>query len=359
MSFFGSFLLSILFYLAACSCQIPTAEPALSEDEPRISLMTWNVQNLFDAESGGNEYREYDPEQSDWDEAKLRIRLENLKEVIQSVGENGPDIILLQEVENLSLLDQLNSEYLEELYPYRGVWEYTENSIHCGYLSRITPVNVHLHFPGDFGSFPLRAIVELRFQLEGEDIVIFNNHWKSRSGGTMATEKGRLQSARAVAERLKELKAQGVSHIIVAGDLNGSCDDYREGGRQTAQIPIEQALDTEWMDSLFVAESPEDLAVLEGRPVLYSPWERTGDEGSYFFQNRWMKLDHFLLTSAFLDGEGWELESADCLNEAWLSDADGLPLAWKSWTGSGYSDHFPLILKLTKIADTDSDNVEF
>ena len=348
MNLFGSFLLSALFYITACSCQIPMAESAPSEEESSFSIMTWNVQNLFDAESNGNEYREYDPEQSEWDEAKLRIRLENLKEVIQSVGENGPDIVLLQEVENLSVLNLLNREYLEELYPYRGVWEYTENSIHCGFLSRIPPGNVHLHFPGDFGSFPLRAIVELRFQLEGEDFVILNNHWKSRSGGAMATEKGRIQSACVVAERIRELNAQGVTHIIVAGDLNGSLEDYRAGGRQTAQIPIEYALDTEWFNSLFIAESAEDMAVLEGRTALYSPWETTGDEGSYFFQNRWMRLDHFLLTPAFLDKVGWELEAADCLNESWLCDADGLPRAWKSWTGDGYSDHFPLILKLKK-----------
>ena len=101
--------------------------------------MTWNVQNLFDDESSGREYSEYDPEKSEWGEDLLRLRLENLKEVIESVNRDGADILLFQEVENQRVLDQLNREYLEGRYPYSGAWEYTDNAVRCAFLSRILP----------------------------------------------------------------------------------------------------------------------------------------------------------------------------------------------------------------------------
>ena len=188
----------------------------------------------------------------------------------------------------------------------------------------------------------------MHFCPEGEDIVILNNHWKSRSGGVSATEAGRIMTARTVSSRVRELKAQGYKTIILAGDLNGSCSDYRPGGSQTAQIPIEYLLETPWQDSLYIASDPGDFAEREDRAVFYSPWEISGEEGSYFYQNRWMRLDHFLLTGSLLDGRGWEFAGLDCLNSEWLSDKEGHPLSWQSWTGSGYSDHFPLVMTLKR-----------
>jgi endonuclease/exonuclease/phosphatase family metal-dependent hydrolase len=349
MKYYQSLFFSGFMFFTACSCQIPTTAGGADTEEQSLTVMTWNIQNLFDAISSGNEYKEYDPERSDWGEDLLRIRLEHCKEVIQSIGADGPDILLIQEVENYSLLERLNREYLKELYPYGAVYEFTENAIHCGFLSRIPPTNVHLHFPGDYGDFPLRAIMEIHFPLNGgEELVILNNHWKSRSGGSLATESGRLQAAGMISERIRELKEDGQKLILVAGDLNGSCSDYRPGGRQTAQIPVEYVPDTFWQDSLYIAQSREDMMDLDDRTILFSPWKTTDDQGSYFFQNRWMTLDHFLLSSAFLDGTGWEFGRMDCLNESWLCDKDGHPFSWKNWTASGYSDHFPLVLNLER-----------
>ena len=344
MRIFPYLLLLVFFFLTAYSCRIPR-----TPEEASLSVMTWNVQNLFDAVSDGTEYREFDPARSDWDEDLLRIRLENLSQVILSATDSGPDLILLQEVENAAVLEQLNREYLGDRYPYSGVAMYTENSIHSGYLSRYPPEKVHVHLPGEYGDFPLRAILELHFILEGEELVVLNNHWKSRSGGFAATEAGRVASSRAVSFRLRELREEGVTTVIVAGDFNGSREDYYPGGRQTAQIPLEYLPDTPWMDSLFVTYDPAELPPREERAVLFSPWGQMTAEGSYFFQNRWMMLDHFLLGSGLSDGSGWEYKSAACLSASPFCSDQGYPLPWASWSGSGYSDHFPLLLELIRI----------
>lgn len=347
MKSYQSALFPILLFLSACSCQIPEA-PA----EECLTIMTWNVQNLFDDVSTGREYPEFDPARSDWGEDLLRMRLENIREVILSVGDDGPDIILFQEVENLAVLERLNREYLKEAYSYLDAWEYSDSAIRCAYLSRLAPENIHLHFPGNYGKYPLRAVGELHFRVGGEELVILNNHWKSRSGGFMATEPGRIRSAVVVSGRLKELKEEGDPAVLVAGDLNGSCSDYRPGGSQTAQIPIEYVLETSWKDSLYIAESAGDLSAVPSRTILFSPWRdiaESSKDGSYFYQNRWMKLDHLHLSSALLDGKGWEYESARCLCDSWLCDSEGHPARWESWNGRGYSDHFPLVLQLRKI----------
>ena len=343
-SFFIQVLLIMLFF-TACSCRIPTAE-----ESSTLTLMTWNVQNLFDAVADGGEYTEFDPGKSGWNDDLVKIRLENISRVILSVNDEGPDIILLQEVENTSLLERLNREYLGDAYAFCGVAAYTENSIHCGFLSRVELTGQHILQPGEYGGFPLRAIQELRFRAQGEELVVLNNHWKSRSGGVAATESGRVSSARMISRRIGELKEEGLVQIIVAGDLNGSAADFRKGGIQTAQIPVGAFYDSSWMDSLYIATDPEDLTGSENKVILFSPWEEIEGEGSYFFQNRWMMLDHFLVTDAFFDGEGWELDGAACLNESPFCSEQGKPLKWESWKGRGLSDHFPLVLHLRRDA---------
>ena len=336
-------ILLILLFFTACSCRIPTASGSSS-----LILMTWNVQNLFDAVSDGGEYPEFDPLRSDWNEELVKIRLESLSQVILSVKEEGPDILLLQEVENPAVLERLNREYLGDSYPYCGVACYTENSIHCGFLSRVEVLNQHIHQPGDYGGFPLRAIQELRFKVDGGELVVLNNHWKSRSGGSAATESGRVLSAQTVSRRIRELRNEDLRQVIVAGDLNGSSEDYHKGGIQTAQVPVEASGETPWLDSLFIAANSEDLIDSGDKVVLYTCWAGMDSPGSYFFQNRWMMLDHFLLTPSFFDGAEWELEGAECLNESPFCSEEGKPLKWESWKGSGLSDHFPLVLYLTR-----------
>jgi hypothetical protein len=95
-----------------------------------------------------------------------------------------------------------------------------------------------------------------------------------------------------------------------------------------------------------------DCSLSDEKTVLFSPWKEMeredGSRGSYFYQNRWMKLDHFLLDGGLLDGTGWEYESCRCLSMPLMQDDLGRPLAWESWRNAGYSDHFPLLLVLRK-----------
>ncbi len=339
------FLLPVLSLFL--SCLIPGE--SLSGE---FSILSWNVQNLFDGISDGNEYEEYDPALSEWDEQGMRIKMENLQEILYAVDETLPDILLLQEVENREVLLTLNREYLDGYYDFIDAWKDRNSAISCGILSRVAPEEVHLHFPGRYGKRELRPVVELHFNLDGESLVLFNNHWKSRTGGQAATEDARIMSSAVLASRIRELRAEGKDNIAAAGDFNGSVDDFRSGGAQTAQLPVEEIRSTAWQDSLFVGKSGSDCSLSDEKTVLFSPWsemERNDNsEGSYFYQNRWMKLDHFFLDHGLLDGSGWEYESCRCASLPVMQDEMGRPLAWESWRHAGYSDHFPLLLHLRK-----------
>lgn len=330
-------LLSFLLY----SCLMPD-EP----DAGSLTLMSWNVQNLFDDQSDGNEYPEYDPSGSEWNDLKMRIKLENLQELLLSLDGGLPDILLLQEIENSHILNILNEEYLNDYYSFTDSWQDRDSAIGCGILSLIVPDQIHIHFPGEYRGRALRPMAEIHFTIGSEELVVFNNHWKSRGGGQMATEEGRILASELLSSRIRELREEGVVNLIAAGDLNGSCEDYRSGGNQCAQIPVEEIFDVPWDNSLFISNNAADTVMESSKVILYSPWEDMDGEGSYFFQNRWMKLDHFLLDRGLFDKQGLEYLDSSCIILPANSDDDGFPLVWESWREAGCSDHFPVFLSL-------------
>ena len=67
-----------------------------------ITVMTYNVHNLFDAVSDGGEYPEYDPAEGEWTEKDYENRLANTADVIRGAVRGGPDVVLCQELEHLS-----------------------------------------------------------------------------------------------------------------------------------------------------------------------------------------------------------------------------------------------------------------
>jgi hypothetical protein len=122
---------ALLTLAAGCGAPAP--------DAPRVSVMSFNAENLFDAEhdSGKRDHaflplsRKGTPEHDaacaaverevyrdqcrlwDWSEAILDTKLRRVAAAILQVGEGrGPDLLLLQEVENRDVLERLRTEYL-------------------------------------------------------------------------------------------------------------------------------------------------------------------------------------------------------------------------------------------------------
>ena len=94
-------MVSALFaVLVLGSCAMPDAAGTWT-------VASWNVQNLFDGIDNGTEYSEFDPEDGEWTDELYRIRLEKTAEILLSLCSGGPDLIILQEVENQNVLEDL------------------------------------------------------------------------------------------------------------------------------------------------------------------------------------------------------------------------------------------------------------
>ena len=326
-----------------------------------LTILSFNVENLFDSTLDGSEYAEFTP-QAGWDEGDVIARLSRLGDFLSRV-EPPPDLLVLTEVENEALFERLCGEYLPDL-----ALEYTvfcrdgRGATGVGIASRY-PISAARSLMARSGGFPpLRPTVEARVVLPMTEIVVFANHWKSKRGGEAQTEELRRAAAQLVGSRIAELQSGEPSlPIVVAGDLNEEVVrlDAKEYAYPPALVPWEvwrvwQGESDErpaWYDAVYAETHPfllvtgDRLPVLSfsarERPVLlYSPWEESGEEGSYWYWNRWERIDHLLCNGAALDGEHLSLRFFTTVRlEEYLS-GDRIPLSFEE---GGVSDHLPVV----------------
>ncbi len=129
----------MLLAATACRHEAPSLRSEPADAIPPVSIMTFNVENLFDTEDDpGKDDRTFLPlamKQSaehraacaaieverwrrqclewDWSEAVLDRKLSVVAAAILQVGDGrGPDIVALQEVENIGVLERLRQDYL-------------------------------------------------------------------------------------------------------------------------------------------------------------------------------------------------------------------------------------------------------
>jgi endonuclease/exonuclease/phosphatase family metal-dependent hydrolase len=344
--------------LGACSF---SAEAEGVSPPGTVRIVTWNVQALFDGNQSGTEYNEYRNE-AGWGEEKFSARVTGIAQAIGRIPGGPPDILALEEIENLQCLEALASGELAK-YGYGWTW-FSKNrgaSLGIGVLSRIPLAEARAHGMVQDQETAPRPALELWLYPEDAPLVLFVCHWKSKLGGDDATEVLRRASARIILRRIREIRsAYPDVPAVVMGDLNENYDEfYRRGGTTlSALLP-----DDPDASDLVRAEGPSmrgDFLALSGEkppvaacfdssvPVFYSPWGQELQNGSYYYRNEWETIDHFLLTEQFFDQRGWDFSSCQVLAREPFVDGEGIPDAYNPRTGGGLSDHLPLMLILTR-----------
>lgn len=323
---------------------IAFAPPAAGEP---LSVLSYNVQNLFDAAEQGAEYDDF--RAGRWDAARYAERLTQIAAVLRAAPPGGADVVALQEVENraaaLDLRDRLRG------LRYRYAVAFPNDGADLGLtltpvvLSRVPVLRVRLHQVWHDGRY-LRPIVEVALDAGGgRPLYLFNNHWKSKLGGAEQTEPARRAAAAVLAARLRELqRADPAADVLVAGDLNEDVDEH-------AAAPYPTALYS-------AAGGPAGGLALTGRPfapvpaagvVLYSPWLElpAAERGTVVHRGEWGTPDHFLLSAGLFDRAGlWYRPGDFAVIRDGLVSAAGHP---RRWTGSyGQSDHLPIVLYLRR-----------
>ncbi|MBN1798365.1 MAG: endonuclease/exonuclease/phosphatase family protein [Spirochaetales bacterium] len=345
---------SIIFYLTIIAVFFYTAGCGNART---VTILSYNVENLFDDVDNGTEYKEYDPGGSTWNRELMQIKLENIAKAIRESVPGGPDIVCLQEIENQNVLDILNAGYLSGLnYRYAAVASLGRTVTNVAFLSRLPVVRTHIHSLPDWKGDALRGILEFEIEYRGALLYIFNNHWKSKSGGEKKTEQARLLAAELLISRVKTVLAHAPqADIVILGDLNECYDEYYRinAGYQTALVPEQAVLTGNYgQRSLFLSDNPENAGIKNDGLIFYENWYSIGQEqrGSYVYRSTWQTLDHILLSGGLFDASGFSYtkNGFSVVRLAFLCDPEtGYPLRWKvKSVHKGFSDHLPLLLKL-------------
>jgi endonuclease/exonuclease/phosphatase family metal-dependent hydrolase len=341
----------------------------------RLTILSYNVHNLFDAKDDGTEYPEFSVAKGRWDEGRYRARLTSIGEAVAAALPEGkwPDVLCLEEVENEAALRDLAAGPLKAAgYAQLGMACAPGSPINSGILSRRPILSLKAHGLAAEGarakaaskaaraSAPPRAsgrsLLEARIDLgEGATLALFVVHWKSKVEGAEATEAGRREAAALLADRVARiLEAEPGAAIVACGDFNESPDEYLRVGRRypTALMPEAEALVAASAGPrLLVAAEPARAGLrpcAEGgrpEPALYSPWAESPGY-SYSYKGSRERLDGFLLSPGLLDRGGLDLSSFSPVDAPFLVDAAGEPVAWSPATPGGHSDHLPVLLVL-------------
>jgi endonuclease/exonuclease/phosphatase family metal-dependent hydrolase len=341
------------FFLVFLAVLFVSCSNGGSENE--IVILSWNVQNFFDDVDNGTEYWEFDPSNEKWNYDLFNRKAAAIAEIIAASTPGGPDIVLLQEVENMNALELLDDGYLKSFGYEVILFMPTEGSaVGCGVLSRYPVIYACGHGVNHEGREVGRNIAEIRLQ-SGSDsgiIRIFVNHWKSKLGGAEETEIMRVRAASLLSSLIAEAAA-GDDLIIAAGDFNESHDEYDRVNKEyrtaimpfSMEIPEAPEAREEQDEGLYYSALVDDLIENPGR-VLFNPWIEAENSGSYFYDGNWETIDQFFIGSRGFDNKGLEYSGFQTVELDINTTAEGFPARWYTTSGDGCSDHFPIMLKL-------------
>lgn len=323
----------------------------------QLVIMSYNVENLMDTiDNPTTADEEFTPSgRNVWTHARYYDKLKHIAEVISRAGETEwPALVGLVEVENASVLDDLLSHTGLGKRGYRYI--ITDGNdprgIDVALLYRTPLVTLEgwsqhaVHFTEEGKRSRDLLIAELRLST-GDTLTVGVAHLPSRRGGAQATEVYRREAAYALRQVCDSLYDAGRRHFILMGDFNGE--------------PSEPATRVDLGASLELPESSESLPrnTLQLYSLIHQDnTDKDNHYGTYCYRGVWSQLDHLIISSSLLDPRSrvhYLHGSAKVYAPDYLCTRDaktvaGQALPWRTYRGphydGGYSDHFPVLLRL-------------
>lgn len=340
--------LALAFSLCACNAHVEQRSVA----QQRVSIMTFNVENLFDTvdDPGKNDatYLPLAQKQSDahragcegipvdhwrdqclnwdWNETVLTKKLGVIGDAILQYDEGrGADIVVLQEVENLRVLERLRREQLAAAgyHPAILIEGNDLRGIDVAFLSRLPlagePVLHALRFPGVSAErvADTRGILEATFRLpDGRLITGFAVHFP-------APFHPREMRAQAF-EQLDALRAAlpPDRYVFAAGDFNTT------------------------------AAEDQEHRVFEQLESVWQVAHRVGCDacpGTHYYapNDSWSFLDTILFAAPRSGTTDWRIETVRLVNglPAHVTGRN-TPASFRMPGAVGVSDHWPLAIVL-------------
>ena len=251
----------------------------------------------------------------DWDEETKNAKLINLANEIIKYNDSGPDILALQEVENLNILTQL----FKLLEPY-GYTDFAliegkdYRGIDTAFLSKFKIIESKLHyisFTGKHENKDTRPILEATLKISNKKIKIYNVHFPAGYHDVSM----RIDSLNVLRDLLKTHQHPS----IALGDFNIN-------SKEDKKLDIYKSQENYW----FVAH-------LNGC---------SNCKGTYYYayEDNWSFLDTIFLSK---DRDiKYIPQSIKVLSTPTNSYSDtGRPIKFNPKTKLGVSDHLPMVAK--------------
>jgi len=332
-----SIIVSILFFPLCCITSI---------EARKFKVATYNLENLFDLTMDGTEYQEYIPNTGyGWTKDIANIKYNNIARVIKDLG---GDVVALQEVESkkalIALLYKLKDFGVD--YPYLEIAGSKATPVKCAVLSKF-PITEKEEI--QVYNKIARNILKLTLDIDGNRLILFINHWKSKRG----PESMRIAYAKKLKREIGKLK-EDVDFILI-GDFNSNYNEYqtfRNSGRlnDTDGITgINHILRT-IKDSQMVNEKM--LTKKDASDYLYNLWLEVSirRRWSYNFFGKKGSPDNIIISKGLYDNKGisYSDNSFNKFQANYLFKRKAV-YRWQrakrgrgKHLGKGYSDHLPI-----------------
>jgi predicted extracellular nuclease len=337
-------------FLTGLGILLITLAPA-QKKEQAMTLMFYNVENLFDTEHDpAKQDEEFTPEsEKAWDLAKYQKKLDDIASVISAVG-NGklPAIVGLAEVENQKVLEDLVQTRDLKRGNY-GIVHYESpdiRGIDCALLYKMEEFRVlaseaiPVVFPFDSAE-TTRDILHVEGKTtDNETLHLFINHWSSRYGGEKESEPKRLYCAVTLRKAVDlVMNREPGAKIIIMGDFNDEPTNRSVFDMLLAHNKRKNAGDRELFNLMYDAHNERN-------------------EGSYNYRGTWNMLDQIIVSRPVLtDTRGWHcgfvdghILKADFLlyhDEERKEDVPNRTYGGPHYYG-GISDHLPVYVSLVR-----------
>ena len=315
---------------------------ALPISATEISLMTYNVENLFDTKDDmgkddkaflpasfkknayhkghcrGIEVKKWRDEclYLDWSEVAKAKKISNIAKVVSSYDSDGADIVAFQEIENINVLKDLFKElkpfgYLDfvllEGKDYRGI----DSAI----ISKFPIKQSKLHFIKFSPGFPTkdtRPILETQIDLSGKILRVYSVHFPAPFLDSVMRN-----------DAFNSLESLLNSHddpAVAMGDFNVTSEEELE------------------------------LSTFQQQSDIWQVSHREGCEecrGTYYYEPK----DDWSFLDVILASKGREISFTDnsigvLINETNSLKDSGRPKGFDAISMDGVSDHFPVIAKV-------------
>ena len=328
---------SILLALLCC---------AASVEAQNFKVASYNVENLFDLSVAGTEYTAYIPDTGyGWTRDIANIKYTNIAGVIKELE---AEIVALQEIESKKALFLLRKRLKDSGvdYPYFEIADSRATSVKCAVLSRFPIVKKK---EIEVNNKIARNILKVTFDINGNDLILFVNHWKSKQG----PESMRIACAKALRREISKLKED--SDFILAGDFNSNYNEYKtfrtsDRLNDTGGITgINHILRT---IKGFEIVNEKTLTQHVANEYLYSLWLEVSkrERWSYKFFGKKDTPDNIILPKGLYDNKGISYvdNSFNKFHPDYLLNGSAI-YRWQrakngkgKHLGIGYSDHLPI-----------------